>query len=133
MGTTMFESVPSTTCAQSHPGSSLHVAEQPSPERVLPSSHSSSGSLRPSPQGEVQPLVPVQMGSDLQSGAQPSPGMVLPSSHDSLPSLLPSPQTVLWQASLGLVQANPGSTLHASVQPSPDLVLPSSHSSQPVR
>ena len=86
--------MPSTSCVHSQFGSSLHLSEHPSPELRLPSSHSSSGSLSPSPHGEVQPLVPVQMGSDLQSGAQPSPGIVLPSSHDSLPSWTSSPQTV---------------------------------------
>ena len=49
----------------------LQSAEQPSPDRVLPSSHSSSGNFSPSPQGEVQPSVPMHTGSALQSGAQP--------------------------------------------------------------
>src|SRR5512138_2417222 len=126
MGTTMSVSVPSTTWVQPQLGSSLHLSEQPSPERRLPSSHSSSGSLSPSPQGEVQPLLPSHTGSALQSGAQPSPGMVLPSSQDSLPSLLLSPHTVSWQAWPGSGQAKPSSSLHASPQPSPAWALPSS-------
>src|SRR5436853_95918 len=54
-------------------GSITQVAEQPSPLSLLPSSHSSSGSSVPSPQG----------GSSMQGAAQPSPQTVLPSSHSS--------------------------------------------------
>jgi hypothetical protein len=95
MGTVRSPVLPSTSCVQFQFGSSLQSAEQPSPDRVLPSSHSSSGSFSPSPQGDVHPSVPVQTGSDLQSGEHPSPGIRFPSSHDSSPSATPSPQTVL--------------------------------------
>src|SRR5947209_5654969 len=116
---------------QSQPGSRWQSAEQPSPDVVLPSSHSSSGSLRPSPHGEVQPMVPTHSGSDRQSAVQPSPPITLPSSQDSSPSLMWSPQTVMWHMAFGVGQANPGSTRQLSLQPSADVVLPSSHVSDP--
>ena len=48
----------------------------------------------PSPQDDVQPLVPGQLGSSWQVAEQPSKGTVLPSSQLSAPSLTLSPQTV---------------------------------------
>ena len=101
----------------------MQSAQQPSPEAALPSSHSSSGSLRPSPHGEAQPEVPTQTGSARQSALQPSPPKTLPSSHDSSPSRTLSPQTVGWQGGPGVGQAEPGSTRHASLQPSPAHVV----------
>ena len=131
-GTRRWPSSPSPTFWQSHPGSIMQSALQPSPEVVLPSSHSSSSSLRPSPHGEAQPEVPTQTGSARQSALQPSPPKTLPSSHDSSPSRTPSPQTVGWQATPGVGQAEPGSTRHASLQPSPGMSLPSSQVSPPI-
>ena len=104
--------------AQSQPGSSLQSDEQPSPDFWLPSSHSSSGSLRPSPHGEVQPSLPVHMGSALQSVVQPSPGRVLPSSHDSPPSLDVVAAHRLVAGLAGVGQAYPASTLHVAEHPS---------------
>src|SRR5262245_22260370 len=128
-GTTSVPSSASPTSRQSQLGSSVQVAEQPSPEATLPSSQASLGSLRPSPHGEVQPLVPTQTGSERQSALQPSPPKVFPSSHDSPPSLLRSPQVVRVQAWPAVGQAKPGSTRQTSLQPSPSAVFPSSHSS----
>jgi len=110
------------------PSSTLQSAEQPSPSVVLPSSQSSPRTM-PSPQAEVQALVPSQAGSLRQSDEQPSKGMALPSSHASAPSTLPSPQVVGVQV-LGLpVHLNPISTLQPSEQPSPLSTRPSSHCS----
>ena len=131
-GTRRWPSSPSPTFWQSHPGSSLQSALQPSPEVALPSSHSSPSSLRPSPHGEAQPEVPMQTGSARQSALQPSPPNTSPSSHDSSPSRTSSPQTVGWQATPGVGQAEPGSTRHASLQPSPGMSLPSSQVSPPI-
>ena len=85
------------------PGSIVHIAEQPSPLVVLPSSHCSSGSRCASPHigtgtivqappldGQVQPLVTCE-----QSLAQPAVPVVEPSSHASLPSTMPSPQMIV--------------------------------------
>src|SRR3954454_18170024 len=116
IGTVRWPSLASPIAVQSHPGSRWQSAEQPSPDVVLPSSHSSSGSLSPSPHGDVQPMVPWQTGSDRQSPVQPSPPIRLPSSQDSLPSLILSPQTVMWHIVLGVEQANPGSTRQLSLQ-----------------
>ena len=131
IGTVRWPSLASPTSVQSQLGSRWQSAEQPSPEVVLPSSHSSSGSLRPSPHGEVQPMVPWHTGSDRQSAVQPSPPITLPSSQDSLPSLIASPQTVGWHSVFGVGQANPGSTRQMSLQPSPGVMLPSSQVSRP--
>src|SRR6188474_1113583 len=103
---------------QSQLGSSVQLAEHPSPETALPSSHASVGSFRPSPHGEVQPFVPVQTGSARQSAPQPSPPYVLPSSHASPPSFLPSPHVVRWHG-WPAGHAKPGSIRHVSLQPSP--------------
>ena len=75
------------------PSSTVHVLEQPSPLRRLPSSQASSSTM-PSPQLDVHaPCVP---GSPArrQFGAQPSKPIVLPSSQLSAPSTTPSPQVV---------------------------------------
>src|SRR5215831_20233976 len=98
----------SLTSRQSQLGSSVHVAEHPSPETVLPSSHCSLGSFSPSPHGDVQPFVPTHTGSARQSEPQPSPPVVLPSSHASPPSFTPSPHLVRWQAWPAVGQAKPG-------------------------
>jgi hypothetical protein len=93
-GTTRSPPSASLTSRQSQLGSSVQVAEQPSPETTFPSSHASVGSFSPSPHGDVQPFVPVQIGSARQSAPHPSPPYVLPSSHASLPSLRLSPHVV---------------------------------------
>src|SRR5262245_33013319 len=108
-GTTSIPSSASPTSLQPQFASFAHIAEQPSPEMTLPSSQASLGSFSPSPQGEVQPVVPTQTGSERQSALQPSPPNVLWSSHDSAPSFTPSPQVVLWHAWPGVGHAYPGS------------------------
>src|SRR5688572_12105811 len=88
IGTWML--LPSGGRAHVYPASGWHVAEQPSPDRLLPSSHASPSST-PSPHRLVQaPLVHV--GSLWQSDEQPSNGIVLPSSQPSSPSRTLSPQ-----------------------------------------
>src|SRR6185437_15238369 len=110
------------------------VLSQPSPEVVLPSSHSSVPNFRPSPQTAVQ-VPPWQWGSLVQVGEQPSYGMKFPSSHCSKPSGTPSPHTVLWQTDLAGVpvatQAQPCSSLQSALQPSFGVLFPSSHWSLP--
>src|SRR2546426_416398 len=85
-------------------GSSWQLAEQPSPDTVLPSSHCSPASTTPSP----------QRGSRWQVAEQPSPETVLPSSHCSPGSRMWLPHT---------------SSRQLGEQPSPATVLPSSHCS----
>src|SRR6185436_9143153 len=131
----------STTCegAQEKPRSILQSAEQPSPETVLPSSHSwplvlSMGKSSPSPQTVVQgPPAGGQVGSRRHRGEQPSPASLLPSSHGSEPSRTPLPHTVRWQGWLGCGQIQPElspvSIAQVGLQPSPAVVLPSSHCS----
>src|SRR5262245_11638134 len=85
------------TFVQVKPGSIVHVAEQPSPPTVLPSSHSflSPGNSRPLPHTVLHGPPPGgHTGSRRQSGEHPSPVTVLPSSHCSEPSCLPLPQVV---------------------------------------
>src|SRR5262245_21857983 len=95
-----------------NPASNLHVAEQPSPDRLLPSSQSSPERTMPSPHlPEQAPAVPPdgQAGSGTQVAEQPSNGVALPSSQPSAPSFLPSPHFVVWHSLTGLpVQAKPG-------------------------
>src|SRR6185295_15694000 len=85
---------------------------QPSPERVLPSSHCSVPSRVPSP----------QTGSSWQVEEQASPEMLLPSSHSST-GLPPGSSVPLPQYSQRQVEE----------QPSPFTVPPSSHCSKPSR
>src|SRR5512145_1068758 len=60
-------------------GSSLHAAEQPSPLRRAPSSHSSLPTSSPSPQMALQPLVEhCQPSSTSHAAEQPSPSVALP-------------------------------------------------------
>src|ERR1700689_2111062 len=88
---------------QFQPVSITHELEQPSPDVMLPSSHSSPESMMPSPQigtgtivqappvlGHVQPAVTCE-----QSAAQPLLPVVSPSSHASSPSTTPSPHTIV--------------------------------------
>src|SRR5580692_7946622 len=98
------------------PGSIVHVAEQPSPEMVLPSSHCSGGSRMPSPQRDTHAptgfvAVP-QVTGRVQSGLHWPYSPVLsavPLSHCSDPWTLPSPHTVAVQTPPG-VQTKPGSS-----------------------
>src|SRR5678816_634828 len=93
-----------------NPDSSVQVAEQPSPDRLLPSSHASPDSTMPSPHLPVHaPAVPPDghAGSGTQVAEQPSKGVVLPSSQPSAPSFLLSPQVVLWHDSLCLLYTSP--------------------------
>ena len=74
--------IPSPHCGPT--SSIVHVAEQPSPGRVLLSSHCSGASTAPSPHcGPTSSIVHV--------AEQPSPGRVLLSSHCSGGSTVPSP------------------------------------------
>src|SRR5262245_40688891 len=79
-------SAPASTAPASSSGSNLHLRSQPSPSRVLPSSHSSYGaSSLASPQYKWRPL---------QSPPQWSyVALSLPSSQTSSSSTLPSPHT----------------------------------------
>src|SRR4051812_11114203 len=89
------------TTVQVKPLSLTQVAEQPSPEVVLPSSQSSCGNFRPSPQIAVHvPLA--HLGSREQVGEQPSYGIRFPSSHCSKPSRVLLPQMVAAQTVLPL-------------------------------
>src|SRR3954449_2188889 len=72
-GTTRFPPSASPASRQSQLGSSVQVAEHPSPEATFPSSQASPGNFSPSPHGDVHPFVPVQIGSARQSAPQPSP------------------------------------------------------------
>src|SRR5690606_29938085 len=103
-------------CLQMYPGSSLQVDEQPSKSRLLPSSHSSSLSTRPSPHVPVQPLS-VHCGSAWQISLHPSKGVVLSSSHVSEPSCTPSPQTVGVQTLGDPSHLYPISNLQVAEQP----------------
>src|SRR6185369_114019 len=88
-----------------NPDSNVHVDEQPSPDRLLPSSHCSPDRTMPSPHFPVQaPAVPPDghCGSGTQVAEQPSYGLVLPSSQPSAPSFLPSPHVVWWHSVTGL-------------------------------
>src|SRR5262249_32400195 len=67
-----------------HPSLDLQSELHPSPELVLPSSHTSPTC------GSGIPLPHVSL--DLQSWLHPSPSWMLPSSHTSPGSLMPSPQ-----------------------------------------
>src|SRR3954452_2592909 len=121
--------------SQTKPFSSLQSAEQPSPEMVLPSSHScpparSDFSSSPSPHAVLQgPPAAGQTGSRRQKGEQPSPVSLLPSSHCSDPSALPSPQTVRTQGWPAVGQPHPlpsvaagDSMMQVGLQPSPAMV-----------
>src|SRR5882724_11431464 len=86
-----------------HSSFDWHVALQPSPLRLLPSSHVSPlhASVTPLP----------QVSSLRQSALQPSHAMLLPSSHCSVGSLTPLPHV--------------SSLVQSALQPSPSTVLPS--------
>src|SRR5689334_9516201 len=79
------------TAVQVKPGSIVQVGLQPSPATRLPSSHSSSGVLMPSPHFAVH-APPPHGGSNVQLAEQPSYGMRFPSSHSSPGSVVPLPQ-----------------------------------------
>src|SRR5436305_855647 len=120
-----------------NPDSSVQVAEQPSPDRLLPSSHASPERTMPSPHWPVQaPAVPPigHLGSGTQVAEQPSYGFVLPSSQPSDPSFFPSPHFVWWHSLTGLpVQAQPGFQRQFAEQAFFSTVIPGSHGSLPVR
>src|SRR5688572_11058717 len=115
--------------SQMKPSSSVQRSEQPSPLRMLPSSHSSSSTM-PSPQLDVHAVVgPVHVGSRRQLGAQPSKPTVLPSSQLSAPSTSSSPHVVGSQV-LGLpMHFQPISIWQRALQPSPAITPPSSQPS----
>ncbi len=81
--------------SQDQPSSTAHVALQPSPEEVSPSSQVSAPAFNPSPQvvaqelGWDKQLYPL---STVHVALQPSPEEVSPSSQVSLPVTRPSPQ-----------------------------------------
>src|SRR5690242_17631629 len=116
---------------QAKPDSDLQSDEQPSLERVLPSSHCSfvPGRITPSPHTAWQMPSRLQLGSRTHRGEHPSPMSLLPSSHCSVPSRTLSPQTVFVQGLLMVSHLYPDSRRQTSLQPSPALALPSSHSS----
>src|SRR5262245_19086433 len=105
------------------------MAEQPSPSRTLPSSHSSAPSTMPSPHFELQAAPVVQAGSAWHVGEQPSNGTELPSSQLSAPSALPSPHLTVVHLLGAPSHLWPSSTRHLESQPSPSALLPSSQPS----
>src|SRR5688572_22954369 len=120
----------------------VQAAEQPSPARVLPSSHPSVPRRNPSPQLVTQGapgLGQLHPGSVVQVEEQPSRLLRFPSSQVSLPLSLPSPQIAIiiitkgrylpTQPELGTGHLQPSSKLHLLSQPSLPTALPSSHSS----
>mmetsp|Transcript_28448 Transcript_28448/g.69676 ORF Transcript_28448/g.69676 Transcript_28448/m.69676 type:complete len:283 (-) Transcript_28448:302-1150(-) len=130
----------------SHPSSTKHCAEHPSPPSVLPSSQNSLPTTTPSPHsashGCCSPRGPSHLkpGSMVQSREHPSPFSVLPSSHCSNPLFLPSEHVARHTdgsvAAGGnnpvpalLEQPHPSSCSHSEEQPSPSSWLPSSHPS----
>ena len=135
------------------PASILQSLPQPSPLACLPSSHSSPGSMFPSPhvveQAWLWPALSRQFGSLVQVFEQPvaSPKKrpfwplqplgrfagSLPQSHCSPVSLIAFPQAAFLQGWPGVGgQVEPGSTWHVLEQPSPLTVFPSSQVSLPV-
>src|SRR5688500_18923000 len=122
---------------QVKPASSTHIAEQPSPETALPSSHASPMSTLPSPQTEAHACVPVasrHAGSFVHVFEQPRAASIaspvkrpftlpvvasLPSSHDSPASTTPLPQTEAVQTEGEPVQDQPGSERQVVEHPIP--------------
>src|SRR3954470_3892868 len=147
------QSVEPSTVVTPHvkPVSTVQVAEQPSPEEVLPSSQPSLASTLPLPQltSHAWVVAPVrQAGSFVQAFVQPVPSpnirpfgplqpagnvvLLEPQSQASVPSLTPLPQKDLVQT-LGVpVHEEPASIAQIGEQPSPEVVLPSSHCSDAV-
>src|SRR3569623_1323162 len=127
------------------PPSSLQADEHPSPEAVLPSSHSSPVSTLPLPQVMSQarvvvvPLPSRHFGSLVQVFEQPLPSpknrpFWSPASQDSPGATMPLPHTAgLHLLGVDLSQLAPGSMRQVLEQPSPLSVLPSSQDSVPVR
>ena len=134
---------------QMKPASILQAVLQPSPETLLPSSHVSEPTRRPSPQISAHVLLEVSVppvhaypGSIAQALLHPSPDSVLPSSQPSKRlTRKPSPQLTEQMSSppaplpncAELEQRQPSSTAHSASQPSPPIVLLSSHVSLDVR
>src|SRR4051812_24536306 len=87
-----------TTSLHRKPVSTLHVASQPSPGLVLPSSQASLPIRMPSPQATLGVPSVLNVGSFWQTPLQPSPYAVLPSSQPSSASLPFLPQIALVQA-----------------------------------
>lgn len=112
----------------------LHALEQPSPDFVLPSSHSSPAWRRPLPQMPTQTLgepLQTEANSTLHLLSQPSPSSVFASSHFSLVATTPSPQTERHRVGWAPLQLKPVSIMHVLEQPSFPSALPSSHCSLP--
>jgi hypothetical protein len=134
-GTSMLS--PSGGCRHVNPDSTVHVAEQPSPARLLPSSHTSPLSRMPSPHLPAHtPLAAVHVGSFWQVAEQPSNGLVSPTSQPSAPSFLLSPHRVAWHSVGGLpVHAQPGFQRQRSEHAMRMLAtaIPGSHCSVPVK
>lgn len=102
--------------------SSAHEEEQPSPLRMLPSSHRSGDSRRPFPQSGVART----SGSFSQYSEHPSPPRLLPSSQTSPVSMLPLPHCARIQ-SAGEAQAlvpGPGMGTQASISQTVWVVVP---------
>jgi hypothetical protein len=113
------------------PISSLHVAEQPSPLTVLPSSHISPVVITPSPQAGLQGLPGTRHchpdSTVLQLSEQPSPLTVLPSSQTSSEVRMPFPHLARFSHFCpGVGQFQFASVWHMRLQPSPLSVFPSS-------
>ena len=107
-----------------------HVALQPSTPRVLPSSHCSGTSMKPSPHvwariTQVEGMVPLQLqpGSTVHVALQPSVPIRSPSSHPSVLALSPSPHVVVHTEGVP-AQVKANSTMQVALQPSPAATLP---------
>src|SRR6187551_300664 len=116
----------SATSVQLKPASSLQAEEQPSPLRVLPSSHCSPPNLMPSPHSEVQGAGGTQVGSKRQSMPQPSPELLSSSSQLSPGSSAPSPHS-----SGSATTRQPESQITPATLVVPSLSGPLSQSSKP--
>src|SRR5436190_9419742 len=114
----MSSVVSSGGCLHENPYSTVQSSAQPSPLRVLPSSHASLPRRIPSPHFETQGPFE-QFGSSVQYGVHPSPRSKLPSSHCSMPSRIPLPHGAGTHGEPGASHLNPFSMRHVESQPSP--------------
>lgn len=126
--------------AHSQPVSTVQLLLQPSKLSVFPSSHSSVGVMKLSPQTGTQvegdegdpPVHEYPLMGPVQSGLQPTPSVVSPSSHASPCTFLLSPHIgthVVSVIAVLLDHVQPGSIVHEFVQPSQFTVFPSSQDS----